>query len=105
MHGDVAQDWTVAALARLYGVSRSSFATRFRGVVGKGPIEYLLRWRMALAKDDLRRGRLSIGEIALAIGLQSSSAFKAAFSRAVGRSPRRSAASPPTIKAARSPRS
>ena len=93
MHADVAHDWTVAALARLCAVSRSSFATRFRAVVGKGPIEYLLRWRMALAKDELRRGELSIGEIALAIGFQSSSAFNTAFSRAVGRSPKRFAAS------------
>ena len=93
MHADVAHAWTVAALARLCGVSRSSFAARFREVVGKGPIEYLLLWRMALAKDELRRGKLSIGEIALAIGFQSSSAFNTAFSRAVGRSPRRFALS------------
>jgi AraC-like DNA-binding protein len=93
MHGDVARDWTVAALARLCGVSRSSFAARFRDVVGKGPIEYLLRWRMARAKDELRLGKLSLGEIALAIGFRSSSAFNTAFSRAVGVSPRRFAAS------------
>jgi AraC-like DNA-binding protein len=93
MHGDVAHDWTVAALARLCGASRSSFAARFRGIVGRGPVEYLLRWRMALAKDELRRGRLPISEIALAIGFQSSSAFSTAFSRDVGCSPRRFAAS------------
>ncbi len=92
IHGDVAHDWTVAALARLCGMSRSSFAARFRGIVGRGPIEYLLRWRMALAKDELRRGRLSIGEIAHAIGFQSSSAFNTAFRRAFGRPPRRFAA-------------
>lgn len=93
MHADVAQDWTVSALARLCGASRSAFAARFRRIVGVGPIEYLAQWRMALAKDELRQGRRSIGEIALAIGFQSSSAFSTAFTRAVGCSPTRFAAS------------
>jgi AraC-like DNA-binding protein len=93
MHRDVAHAWTVSGLARLCGVSRSTFAARFRQIVGTGPIEYLLDWRMALAKDELRRGSRSIGEIALAIGFQSSSAFSTAFSQAVGSSPKRFAVS------------
>jgi hypothetical protein len=39
---------------------------------GMVPIKYLQHWRMALAKDGLRSGKRSIGEIALAIGFQSS---------------------------------
>jgi AraC-like DNA-binding protein len=93
MHGNVAQDWTVADLAQLCGASRSAFAARFRRIVGTGPIEYLAHWRMALAKDELRLGKLGIGEIALAIGFQSSSAFSTAFTRTVGCSPKRFAAS------------
>jgi AraC-like DNA-binding protein len=93
MHRDVAHAWTVSGLARLCGVSRSTFAARFRQIVRTGPIEYLLHWRMALAKDELRRGSRSIGEIALAIGFQSSSAFSTAFSQAVGSSPKRFAVS------------
>ncbi len=95
MHRDIAHGWTVSALARLCGVSRSTFASRFRKIVGTGPIEYLLDWRMALAKDQLRRGTRSIGEIAFAIGFQSSSAFSTAFTRATGCSPKRFAASVP----------
>jgi AraC-like DNA-binding protein len=94
MHKDVAHNWTVASLARICGVSRSTFATRFREIVGTGPIEYLAHWRIALAKDELRRGSRSIGEIALTIGFQSSSAFSTAFTRAVGSSPKRFAARP-----------
>jgi AraC-like DNA-binding protein len=89
MHRDVAYGWTVAGLAKLCGVSRSTFATRFRQVVGTGPIEYLMHWRMALAKDQLARGARGIGEIGLAIGFQSSSAFSTAFTREVGCSPKR----------------
>ena len=88
MHRNVAHDWTVADLARLCGLSRSSFAARFSKVVGTGPIEYLMRWRMALAKDELNRGERSSGQIALAIGFKSSSAFSTAFTRAVGCAPK-----------------
>jgi AraC-like DNA-binding protein len=84
MHADVAQPWTVESLAHYCGVSRSSFATHFQNVMGMGPIKYLQQWRMALAKDQLRSGTRSVGEIALAIGFQSSSAFTTAFTRIVG---------------------
>lgn len=88
MHADVAHGWTVASLARICNVSRSTFAAHFRKVVGIGPIDYLLRWRMALARDELRHGSKSIGEIALSTGFQSSSAFSTAFTKMNGRSPR-----------------
>lgn len=89
MHSQVARRWTVSSLAGICNVSRSTFATRFRNIMGIGPIEYLMRWRIALAKDALRRGTPSIGEIAFAIGFQSSSAFNTAFRRTVGCSPGR----------------
>jgi AraC-like DNA-binding protein len=89
MHRDVAHGWSVDELARLCAVSRSTFASKFRRTVGVAPIEYLLRWRMALAKDQLSRGTQSVGEIAFAIGFQSASAFTTAFTRAVGCSPSR----------------
>lgn len=93
IHSQVARPWTTEKLARLCGSSRSAFAARFARVVGVGPMEYLQQWRIAIAKDELRRGSRSIGEIALAVGFQSSSAFSTAFTRAVGCSPRRFAES------------
>jgi AraC-like DNA-binding protein len=89
MHAEVAGTWTVAKLARLCGVSRSTFATRFRTVMGLGPMEYLANWRIALAKDELSCGEKTIGEIAVSVGFQSSSAFSTAFTRSVGCSPKR----------------
>ena len=89
MHRDVAHDWTVGELAKLCGVSRSAFATRFSKVVGTSPISYLLHYRVALAKDELSRGTKGIAEIAFAIGFQSASAFSTAFTRAVGCPPKR----------------
>ncbi|WJH38240.1 AraC family transcriptional regulator (plasmid) [Aliirhizobium terrae] len=93
MHANVGQAWTVDTLARLCGVSRSAFATRFRAVVGIGPISYLLRWRMALAKEALKSGTARVEEIAFSIGYKSASAFSTAFTHAVGCSPSRFAES------------
>ncbi len=92
LHGDIARPWTTSVLARLCGTSRSGFSTHFKRVVGVSPISYLHRWRMAVAKDELRKGRLSIGEIALLVGFRSGSAFSTAFSRVVGCPPTRFAA-------------
>jgi AraC-like DNA-binding protein len=84
MHADVRADWTVAGLARLAGQSRSAFAARFGAVLGCGPIEYLARWRMALAKDALLRGAKSLDRIADEIGYESASAFSTAFRKRLG---------------------
>ena len=87
MHADVRADWTVASLARLAGQSRSAFAARFGAVLGCGPIEYLARWRMALAKDALLRGAKTLDRIADDIGYDSASAFSTAFRKRLGYPP------------------
>ncbi|WP_368518452.1 AraC family transcriptional regulator [Rhizobium sp.] len=93
MHENVAHEWTVETLAKLSGVSRSALATRFQSLVGIGPISYLLRWRMALAKEALKTGTARVEEIAFSIGYKSASAFSTAFTKAVGCSPSRFAES------------
>lgn len=87
IHDDVARRWTVAELADKVGMSRAAFAARFTQVLGIAPMEYVLRWRMTLAKDLLWHDGLSLGEVAHAIGYQSASAFSAAFSRSMGEAP------------------
>jgi len=88
MHAHVARQWTVAALARTSALSRSAFFERFTRTVGMPPMEYLLAWRMAVAKDLLRRADVSVGEVAERVGYGSGSTFSTAFSRNVGQSPR-----------------
>jgi AraC-like DNA-binding protein len=87
LHDDVARRWTVADLARTAGMSRAAFAERFTRTVGMPPMEYLLEWRIAIAKDVLRRDRTPLTEIAEMIGYQSASAFSTAFTRHAGCSP------------------
>jgi AraC-like DNA-binding protein len=54
---------------------------------------YLLAWRMALAKDLLRRdGTLTVAEVATRVGSGSASTFSVPFSRHVGRPPTHHAA-------------
>jgi AraC-like DNA-binding protein len=52
-------------------------------------MEYLLTWRMALAKDLLRRHELALTEVAERVGYRSASAFSTAFTRYVGQPPSR----------------
>lgn len=89
MHGDPARAWTVAELARKAALSRSAFFDRFTRAVGLAPMEYLLAWRMALAKDLLRRGQAAVAEVAERVGYSSASTFSTAFSRHVGQPPGR----------------
>ena len=87
IHARVGGRWTVEGLARLAGMSRSAFAARFMETVGCAPIEYLSRWRMALAKDALCRGDKTLDRLAAEIGYESASAFSTAFRRRVGCAP------------------
>jgi AraC-like DNA-binding protein len=88
MHQHPSQAWTLAELARGSGMSRTSFAVRFREVMGVPPLTYLLNWRMNLAEQHLRRGA-SIGSVADMTGYASESAFSNAFKRMKGRAPGR----------------
>lgn len=88
IHTRTAQRWTLATLAREAAMSRSSFAERFARVIGITPLNYLLQWRLAVAKDLLARERKSVAETALAVGYDSATGFSTAFSREVGRPPK-----------------
>lgn len=89
MHAHLARAWTVPQLAKAAALSRSAFFERFTKNVGVPPIEYLLAWRMAVAKDLLRRHELGIDEVAERVGYASASTFSTAFSRHVGSPPGR----------------
>ena len=93
MHGRPADAWTVVQLAREAGMSRSAFFARFSAAVGVSPMEYLLAWRMALARQMLRQRELAIAEIAERVGYSSVSTFGVAFTRHVGMPPGRYARS------------
>ena len=87
MHESPTKAWTVAQLAKEAALSRSAFFERFSRAVGVAPIYYLLGWRMALAKDLLRRKKVTVAEVAEQVGYSSASTFSVAFTRHVGLPP------------------
>jgi AraC-like DNA-binding protein len=87
MHERPSQSWTMADLAREAALSRSTFFERFKRTVGVAPMAYLLAWRMALAKQLLRKNESRIAEVAERVGYRSVSAFSVAFTRCAGQSP------------------
>jgi AraC-like DNA-binding protein len=93
MHGEPSRSWTMEELAKKAAMSRSAFFDRFTRAVGLPPMEYLLAWRMALAKDLLRQQDISLAEVAERVGYGSASTFSTAFSRHVGQPPSRYARS------------
>ena len=95
MHESPTQPWTVAQLAKEAALSRSAFFERFSRAVGVPPMEYLLAWRMALAKSLLRRKEGSVAEVAERVGYSSASTFSVAFTRYVGLPPTRYARETP----------
>lgn len=99
MHADAERFWTADELASQVGLSRSAFFDRFIRMVGLRPMEYLLAWRMAVAKDLLRREPLAIDEVARRVGYSSASTFSTAFRRHFGQPPGRFARTATSIPA------
>jgi AraC-like DNA-binding protein len=89
MHTRLTRSWTVSELAKAAALSRSAFFDRFARTVGMPPMEYLLAWRMAVAKDLLRREHVALAEVAERVGYGSASNFSTAFSKHVGQPPSR----------------
>ena len=88
MHENPSQNWTIHRLAEVAGMSRSSFAQRFKEVVGMPPLTYLIDYRLRLAARYLRLQQNSISRISELVGYASDSTFSQAFKRVYGVSPK-----------------
>ena len=89
MHRAPREAWTVPRLARLAGMSRSSFAARFQERVGASPKAYLTHLRMQLVARRLADGRTPLATVAEELGYRSTFAFAKCFRRVHGRPPGR----------------
>jgi AraC-like DNA-binding protein len=87
LHADCARPWTLEALARAVGLSRSALAERFRGAMGETPLAYLRTVRMQRAMRLLAEGDGTLEQAAVAVGYGDAFSFSKAFKRAVGVSP------------------
>lgn len=88
MHDAPNHNWTIHKLAEVAGMSRSSFAQRFKDIVGMPPLTYLIDYRLRLAARYLRLQQNSISRISELVGYASDSTFSQAFKRVYGVSPK-----------------
>ena len=86
MHDRPAEPWTIDALARLSGMSRSSFMQAFAETLGTSPAAYLAHWRLTGARAALRSGA-SLRQAAQDAGFTSAEGFSRAFRRFHGLPP------------------
>jgi AraC-like DNA-binding protein len=87
MHEAPKRAWSLDDLAEVAGMSRTRFATHFRAVIGRAPIDYLTRWRMTLARQLLAQGK-PVKAVAAHVGYDSAAAFARVFARITGGAPR-----------------
>jgi AraC-like DNA-binding protein len=88
IHTEPARRWTLAALAAVASMSRTSLATRFRALVGTSVHAYIARLRMITAAsmlEDPKRPKLA--RVAAEVGYGSEAAFSRAFLREMGVAP------------------
>jgi len=87
IHFESHRPWTIAGLAALAGMSRTTFAVRFQELTGTSPLAYLTQVRMLNAVDRLERTNDTLEAIARQVGYGSEAAFSTAFKRELGVSP------------------
>jgi AraC-like DNA-binding protein len=87
IHLEPQRDWTVEALARMMGASRSGFAKRFATIVGETPLKYVTQVRMHQARQWLTQDRMKISVVAARLGYESEASFSRAFKRVIGSPP------------------
>jgi transcriptional regulator GlxA family with amidase domain len=80
-------DHSVQSLADVACLSRSAFAARFTGVIGKSPMQVLRELRLRQAMQQLKAGDAAIELIARNAGYASRSSFIKAFKRSYGMDP------------------
>ncbi|WCN13485.1 helix-turn-helix domain-containing protein [Marinomonas mediterranea] len=88
IHRDPGNKWSVETLGKATGMSRSVFSKRFTEVMGESPMDYVCAWRMHLARLALETTDTTVTALAQQLGYQSEAAFRTAFRKMTGQSPK-----------------
>lgn len=86
IHKEPEKAWTLEQLAGEAGMSRASFAVKFRDTLDMTPGDYLAHWRLGLAKSLLKKGR-PVSLVSDEVGYSSPAAFTRAFTGRFGQTP------------------
>jgi AraC-like DNA-binding protein len=87
LHAAPQDDWPLARMASVAGMSRSAFADAFKAVTGSTPAAYLTDWLLTLASSLLRAGRPQ-KLVAAELGFSTASSLSRAFKQRFAASPR-----------------
>ncbi len=79
--------WSLAELAKIAGLSRTSFANRFKELLSVTPLGYMTQWRMQIARQNLKDTNAAVIDIAEKVGYQSEAAFSRVFKKQFGIAP------------------
>ncbi len=82
-----AREWTLASLAHEAGMSRSSFARRFKELMGTSAMTWITDLRMRLASNLLADPSMGLHQVAAKAGYASATSFSTAFKRWAGHAP------------------
>lgn len=89
LHREPGVPWTVASMAAIVHLSRTTFSGRFAELAGQPPLHYLTERRLEHAQELLTATELQVRAISVRCGYTSEAAFSRAFTRHYGVSPRR----------------
>lgn len=88
MNSNYMSKLTLDTLAKVSGYSTSYFKKRFSELTGISPMKYLNKIRLERAKDMLKAGLFSVGEISEACGFDNIYYFSNTFKKYFGVSPK-----------------
>jgi transcriptional regulator GlxA family with amidase domain len=77
----------VMAMADVSGLTRRTFARRFRTATGKRPIEYVHALRIERARQLIESGASPIDDVGYQVGYEDPTFFRRLFRRAIGLTP------------------
>ena len=87
IHQSPEYPWTLDELASVAGLSRTTFASRFKEMLSITPLNYMTQWRMQIARQSLKESDASVIDIAEQVGYQSEAAFSRVFKKQFGIAP------------------
>ena len=87
IHNAPENQWGLESMAELALMARSKFAELFKRIVNQSPGDYLIDWRIAVAKGLLQKNK-PVALVANAVGYENGSALARVFRKKIGLSPK-----------------
>lgn len=87
IHETPERQWGLEEMAEMALMSRSKFADLFKRTVGQSPGDYVIDWRIVVAKSLLQQNK-PVAIVANAVGYENGSALARVFRKKLGISPK-----------------